>query len=167
MNEWWQEIWEVVAAEFSDLPTTTEFTRVALRLGIAAALGALLGLEREHSGKAAGMRTHMLVAVGAAILVLIPQQMHMTDADLSRIIQGVVTGIGFLGAGTILKGTSTSTSASEETVKGLTTAAGLWLTAAIGITAGLGREASAVLSTVLALIILHLVPHIWPKAGRL
>ena len=163
MNEWWQEIWEVVAAEFSDLPTTTEFTRVALRLGIAAALGALLGLEREHSGKAAGMRTHMLVAVGAAILVLIPQQMHMTDADLSRIIQGVVTGIGFLGAGTILK----STSASEETVKGLTTAAGLWLTAAIGITAGLGREASAVLSTVLALIILHLVPHIWPKAGRL
>ena len=110
------------------------------------------------------MRTHMLVAVGAAILVLIPQQMHMTDADLSRIIQGVVTGIGFLGAGTILKGTSTS--ASEETVKGLTTAAGLWLTAAIGITAGLGREASAVLSTVLALIILHLVPHIWPKAGR-
>ena len=163
MNEWWQEIWEVVAAEFSDLPTTTEFTRVALRLGIAAALGALLGLEREHSGKAAGMRTHMLVSVGAAILVLIPQQMHMTDADLSRIIQGVVTGIGFLGAGTILK----STSASEETVKGLTTAAGLWLTAAIGITAGLGREASAVLSTVLALIILHLVPHIWPKAGRL
>ena len=164
MNEWWQEIWEVVAAEFSDLPTTTEFTRVALRLGIAAALGALLGLERVHSGKAVGMRTHMLVAVGAAILVLIPQQMHMTDADLSRIIQGVVTGIGFLGAGTILKGTSTS--ASEETVKGLTTAAGLWLTAAIGITAGLGREASAVLSTVLALIILHLVPHIWPKAGR-
>ena len=163
MNEWWQEIWEVVAGEFSDLPTTTEFTRVALRLGIAAALGALLGLEREHSGKAAGMRTHMLVSVGAAILVLIPQQMHMTDADLSRIIQGVVTGIGFLGAGTILK----STSASEETVKGLTTAAGLWLTAAIGITAGLGREASAVLSTVLALIILHLVPHIWPKAGRL
>jgi putative Mg2+ transporter-C (MgtC) family protein len=160
MSEGWQEIWEVVAAEFSDLPTTAEFTRVALRLAIAAVLGALLGLEREHSGKAAGMRTHMLVAVGAALLVLIPQQMHMSDADLSRIIQGVVTGIGFLGAGTILK------SANEGTVKGLTTAAGLWLTAAIGITAGLGREASAVLSTVLALIILHLVPHIWPKAGR-
>jgi putative Mg2+ transporter-C (MgtC) family protein len=162
MSDGWEEIWAVVVAEFSDLPTTTEFTRVALRLVIAAALGALLGLEREHSGKAAGMRTHMLVAVGAALLVLIPQQMHMTDADLSRIIQGVVTGIGFLGAGTILK----TTSASEETVKGLTTAAGLWLTAAIGITAGLGREASAVLGTVLALIILHLVPHIWPKAGR-
>ncbi|WON73804.1 MgtC/SapB family protein [Nitrosospira sp. Is2] len=162
MSEGWQEIWEVVGAEFSDLPTTAEFIRVALRLVIAAALGALLGLEREHSGKAAGMRTHMLVAVGAALLVLVPQQMHMSDADLSRIIQGVVTGIGFLGAGTILK----STSVSEATVKGLTTAAGLWLTAAIGITAGLGREASAVLSTVLALVILHLVPHIWPKAGR-
>ncbi len=160
MSDGWQEIWAVVVAEFSDLPTTAEFTRVTLRLVIAAALGALLGFEREQSGKAAGMRTHMLVALGAALLVLIPQQMNMSDAELSRIIQGVVTGVGFLGAGTILK------SMSPETVKGLTTAAGLWLTAAIGITAGLGREASAVLSTVLALIILHLVPRIFPKAGR-
>jgi putative Mg2+ transporter-C (MgtC) family protein len=160
MSDGWQEIWAVVVAEFSDLPTKAEFARVTLRLVIAAALGALLGFEREQSGKAAGMRTHMLVALGAALLVLIPQQMRMSDAELSRIIQGVVTGVGFLGAGTILK------SMSPETVKGLTTAAGLWLTAAIGITAGLGREASAVLSTVLALIILHLVPRILPKAGR-
>jgi putative Mg2+ transporter-C (MgtC) family protein len=82
----------------------------------------------------------------------------MSDADLSRVIQGIVTGVGFLGAGTILK------SNSEQTVKGLTTAAGLWFTAAIGITAGLGREGSAVLSALLALIILHLMPRIWRKA---
>ena len=128
-------------------------------MAVAAALGGLLGWERERSGKSAGARTHMLVAMGAALFVLIPQQMNMADADLTRVIQGIITGVGFLGAGTILKSTS------EQTVKGLTTAAGLWLTAAIGMTAGLGRGASAVLSTVLALIILHLVPKIWPKAG--
>ena len=159
MNEWWQGIGNMVIAEFSDLPDIIEFTRLILRLAIAAALGGLLGWERERSGKAAGMRTHMLVSTGAALLVLVPERMDMSDADLSRVIQGIVTGVGFLGAGTILK------SNSEQTVKGLTTAAGLWFTAAIGITAGLGREASAVLSTVLALIILHLVPKIWPKAG--
>ena len=159
MNEWWQGIGNMVMAEFSDLPDIIEFTRVILRLAIAAALGGLLGWERERSGKAAGARTHMLVSTGAALLVLVPQQMDMSDADLSRVIQGIVTGVGFLGAGTILKGTS------EQNVQGLTTAAGLWFTAAIGITAGLGREASAVLSTLLALIILHLVPRVWPRAG--
>ena len=158
MDGWWHEIYKTIMAEFSDLPTAVEFTRVILRLAIAAILGALLGLEREHSGKAAGVRTHMLVAVGAAIFVLVPQQMQMPDAEVSRVIQGVITGVGFLGAGTILKSTS------EETVKGLTTAAGLWLTAAVGIAAGLGREGSAVLSAFLAFVILHLVPKILPKA---
>ncbi|SEN65456.1 putative Mg2+ transporter-C (MgtC) family protein [Nitrosospira multiformis] len=157
MDGWWHEIYKTIIVEFSDLPTAVEFTRVILRLTIAAILGALLGLEREHSGKAAGVRTHMLVAVGAAIFVLVPQQMQMPDAEVSRVIQGVITGVGFLGAGTILKSTS------EETVKGLTTAAGLWLTAAVGIAAGLGREGSAVLSAFLAFVILHLVPKILPK----
>ena len=74
MDGWWHEIYKTIIVEFSDLPTAVEFTRVILRLAIAAILGALLGLEREHSGKAAGVRTHMLVAVGAAIFVLVPQQ---------------------------------------------------------------------------------------------
>lgn len=160
MEGWWQEVYLMVVSEFSDLPTVTEFARIILRLGVAATLGGLLGLEREHSGKAAGVRTHMLVAVGAALFVVIPQQMDMSDADLARVIQGIITGVGFLGAGTILKGTA------DEPVKGLTTAAGLWLTAAIGIAAGLGREASAVLSAFLALVILHLIPKIGPKTGR-
>jgi putative Mg2+ transporter-C (MgtC) family protein len=160
MDGWWHDIYQTVVSEFSDLPTAAEFTRVILRLAIAAILGALLGLEREQSGKAAGVRTHMLVAVGAAIFVLVPQQMQMSDKDVSRVIQGIITGIGFLGAGTILK------SASEETVKGLTTAAGVWLTAAVGIAAGLGREGSAVLSALFAFVILHLVPKILPKGTR-
>ena len=83
----------------------------------------------------------------------------MLSADLSRVVQGVVAGIGFLGAGTILKGHAKGHS-DEEQVKGLTTAAGIWLTAAIGVAAGMGREATAVLSTLLALGILALVPRL-------
>jgi putative Mg2+ transporter-C (MgtC) family protein len=159
MGGWWQEVCTTVLSEFSDLPNIAEITRITLRLLLAATLGSLLGFEREQQGKSAGVRTHMLVALGAALFVLIPQQAWVSHADLTRVIQGVVVGVGFLGAGTILK------SSNEEAVKGLTTAAGIWLTAAIGIAAGLGREASAVLSTLLALIIFSLVPGIvrWTK----
>ena len=86
----------------------------------------------------------MLVALGAALFVLVPQQAGVTAADMTRVLQGLVAGIGFLGAGAILK------KGDEGEIEGLTTAAGIWLTAAIGIAAGMGREASAVLSTVLA-----------------
>jgi putative Mg2+ transporter-C (MgtC) family protein len=71
----------MVVSEFSDLPTVTEFTRITLRLVIAATLGRLLGLEREQSGKAAGVRTHMPVAAGAALFVLVPQQMQMSASS--------------------------------------------------------------------------------------
>ncbi|MEQ1905144.1 MAG: MgtC/SapB family protein [Pirellulaceae bacterium] len=100
------------------------------------------------AGKSAGLRTHMLVSLGAALFVLIPQQAGMSDADISRVIQGIVAGIGFLGAGTILRGMN------EGEVRGMTTAAGIWLTAAIGIAAGLGREVSAILGALLAFLIL-------------
>jgi hypothetical protein len=151
-TSWWQVIGQTVASEFSDVPDLAQATRIVLRLMLAALLGGLLGLERENKGKAAGVRTHMLVAMGAALFVLIPQQAGIVPADLSRVIQGVVAGIGFLCAGSILK------SEDEDRVRGLTTAAGMWLTAAIGMAAGLGREATAVISTVLALVILSLVP---------
>jgi putative Mg2+ transporter-C (MgtC) family protein len=147
----WQEIWTAAAEDFSDLPSAAQVTRITLRLVIAAALGGVLGYEREAAGKAAGMRTHMLVALGAALFVLIPQQVGATEADMTRVIQGLVAGIGFLGAGAIVK------SEDEQRIKGLTTAAGIWLTAAIGVACGLGREASAVLSTALALAILTLM----------
>lgn len=154
MSDVWQQISTTLIAEFSDLNDVAEITRMTTRLLIAAMLGGLLGFEREQRGKAAGVRTHMLVSIGAALFVLIPQQAGISEAELSRVTQGIITGIGFLGAGAILKGDD------EKSLKGLTTAAGIWLTAAIGVAAGLGREASAILCTLLALIVLILVPKI-------
>lgn len=154
VNDWWQKAGSTVAEEFSDLADVAGVTRIALRLVIAAFLGGILGLEREQKGKAAGLRTHMLVALGAAIFVLTPQQAGVSDADLTRVLQGLVAGVGFLGAGAILKGND------EEEIKGLTTAASIWLTAAIGVAAGMGREATAVLSTVLALVVLYTIPKL-------
>ena len=145
---------EALRAEFSDVSDPAQLTRIVIRLLLAAALGAVLGYERERRGKAAGLRTHMLVAIGAALFVLVPQQGGMAVADMSRVIQGIVTGVGFLGAGAIIK------HAPEHSVQGLTTAAGVWMTAAIGIACGLGREATAVLSTMLALAVLTAVPHL-------
>ncbi|MBL9095238.1 MAG: MgtC/SapB family protein [Planctomycetaceae bacterium] len=149
----WELIGETIRGELSDLPDVAAFVRVVFRLTMAALLGGVLGFERESKGKAAGMRTHMIVALGAAIFVLVPQQAGADSADLSRVLQGLVAGIGFLGAGSILKGSS------QEGVKGLTTAASIWLTAAIGMTAGMGREATAVVATALALGILALLPN--------
>jgi putative Mg2+ transporter-C (MgtC) family protein len=148
---------EALRAEFSDVSDPGHVTRLVARLLLAALLGGALGYERERSGKAAGVRTHMLVAMGAALFVLVPEQAGMPVGDVSRVIQGIVTGVGFLGAGAIIK------HASEQSVQGLTTAAGVWMTAAIGIACGLGREATALLSTVLALIVLTAVPHLVGK----
>ena len=149
---WWQQVASTVASEFSDVPDAGQATRILVRLTVAGLLGGLLGWEREHAGKAAGLRTHMLVAMGAAMFVLVAQQSGIGAADSSRVIQGIIAGVGFLGAGTILKGQG------DNQVHGLTTAAGIWLTAAIGVAAGLGREVTAVLSTLLALAVLWLLP---------
>ncbi|MEO8297605.1 MAG: MgtC/SapB family protein [Burkholderiales bacterium] len=148
----WTRIINTLAAEFSDVADAEHITRLLARLLLAALLGGVLGYERERHGKAAGMRTHMLVAMGSALFVLVPGLGGMAVADLSRVIQGVIAGIGFLGAGAILKNKE------EEHVHGLTTAAGVWMTAAIGVACGLGREATAVISTLLALVVLALLP---------
>jgi putative Mg2+ transporter-C (MgtC) family protein len=159
MAEVWQQIATTAAAEFADITDTAQATRIVVRLGVAALLGGLLGWEREHAGKAAGVRTHMLVAMGAALFVLVAQQAGISAADNSRVLQGVIAGVGFLCAGTILKGDA------EHQVKGLTTAAGIWLTAAIGVCAGLGREVTAVLSTAFALVVLWAIPFVHDKGG--
>lgn len=158
----WQTIWQTAAQDFSDLPDPAQATRVILRLLCAAILGGIIGFEREHKGKAAGMRTHMLVAIGAALFVTASQQSGGDHADVSRVIQGLIAGIGFLGAGTILNGRR------DEEVKGLTTAASIWLTAAIGVAAGLGREATAILATLLALVVLAVLPRFgaWALPAR-
>lgn len=150
----WQEVWNTVLSEFSDIPDATQITRITLRLLVAAALGGLLGYERESQGKSAGVRTHMLVAIGAALFVLIPQQAGASTADLTRVLQGLIAGVGFLGAGAIILGTK------QVETQGLTTAAGIWVTAAIGAAAGMGRESTAVLSTLVALFALSVVPWI-------
>ena len=155
MSNLWQQISDTFVTEFSDFYVVTEITTLIIRLLMAALLGGILGFEREHRGKAAGIKTHMLVAVGSALFVLIPQQAGLSEAELSRVVQGIIAGIGFLGAGAILK-----KGADEKDLKGLTTAAGIWLTSAIGVAAGLGRESSAILCTLLALIILLIVPRI-------
>ncbi|SDU94229.1 MgtC/SapB family protein [Pseudomonas mucidolens] len=157
MDAWWHEVWLTLQTEFSDIGNAQHVTQITLRLLIAALLGGVLGFEREHKGKAAGVRTHMLVAMGAALFVLVPQMSGAEEDAMSRVVQGVIAGIGFLGAGTILKGRSEE---HEQDVKGLTTAAGLWMTAAIGIAAGLGKESTAVLSTVLALVVFSVMPRI-------
>ena len=156
MSDWMTQIWQTIQAEFSDLSDAAHVTRVVMRLTLASFLGGLLGFEREQKGKAAGLRTHMLVASGAALFVLIPQQAGVPDGELMRVLQGLVACVGFLGAGSIIK------SKDSEHVKGLTTAAGIWFTSAIGVAAGMGREASAVLSTLLALVILSFIPKIAP-----
>lgn len=148
----WHEIVNTILSEFSDIPDANQLTRITLRLLVAAVLGGLLGFERERQGKSAGVRTHMLVALGAALFVLVPQQSGATDADLSRVVQGLIAGVGFLGAGAIIMGTR------EVETRGLTTAASIWVTAAIGVAVGIGRESTAVLSTIIALIILSVAP---------
>ena len=158
----WDRITATLAAEFSDIADLESIVRVVLRLLVAALLGGLLGLQRERHGKDAGVRTHMLVALGSALFVLVPREAGAVPQDLSRIIQGVIAGVGFLCAGTIMR----VTGGAHDHVRGLTTAADIWLTAAIGIAVGLGRETTAVLITLLALGILSLEGPIKRLLGK-
>jgi putative Mg2+ transporter-C (MgtC) family protein len=128
-----------------------QLARVTARLGVAALLGGVLGFERERVGKAAGLRTHMLVALGSALFTVAPLEAGMDLEGLSRVIQGVAAGIGFIGAGTILKRTE------EDEIKGLTTAASVWLTAAVGVAVGAGRLWLPVVAVLLAFFILHVL----------
>jgi putative Mg2+ transporter-C (MgtC) family protein len=119
-------------------------------LGAAVILGGVVGIERELRGRWAGMRTHMIVCLGAALFILaMTAYPNAQSSDVSRVIQGVVAGIGFLGAGTILKLTE------KSRVKGLTTAATVWLAAAVGVACGLKLYFLAVSAVVIALIVLE------------
>ncbi len=133
------------------LPEWTQLIRVSARLLIAAFLGGCIGFERQREHKAAGLRTHILVSMGAALFVIAPLEAGMSISDAGRVFQGIATGIGFIGAGTILKLTE------QQEIKGLTTAAGLWLTAAIGMAVGSGLVWIPVLATLLAFLILSVV----------
>ena len=148
MDSWGDRALSALKDEFSDLPDGGQLVRLVLRLVVAALLGGLIGYERKAAGKHVGPRTHMLVAAGSALFVLIPQQAGMPLSDLSRVLQGLLAGIGFLGGGAILK------SPDQGRVQGMTSAAGIWMVAAIGVAVGLGRIASAIVAALFAYLIL-------------
>ncbi len=130
------------------------YADVFMRLGAAVAVGALIGLDRELRGKPAGLRTVALVALGSAVFVLTALDLGGNNSadSASRAIQGIVTGIGFLGAGTIIRGQT------EESVRGLTTAASVWLAAASGIACGLAQWPLVVAASGFGLLILVFEP---------
>jgi putative Mg2+ transporter-C (MgtC) family protein len=147
----WDTIVSTLAVEFSDLTDVVGMTQVVSRLLLSVVLAAIVGYERERRGSSAGLRTHMMVALGVSLLVVASDQSGMDREGVSRVIQGVFAGIGFLGAGAIIKQDT------REQVRGLTTAASLWATAAIASAAGLGREGTAIIATLLAIVILSLL----------
>jgi putative Mg2+ transporter-C (MgtC) family protein len=147
MDIFWEEL-------TSGLPNVRQLVHVLIKLVAATLLGAIVGFQRERAGKPAGLRTHILVTLGTTVFVLACSGVGMSMDGLSRVIQGIVTGIGFIGAGSILKLDE------ERDIQGLTTAAGVWMAAAIGVAVGLGSLGVALLSTLFTLVILTL-------AGRL
>jgi len=126
---------------------------MVLRLLLAVGLAALIGLERQHAGKAAGLRTHLLVCIGAALFTIASIYGFGEGGDPARVAAGIVAGIGFLGAGAII-------STREGILVGLTTAASIWAVAAIGLAAGAGLYILAPVATAVVLIVLRLPKRI-------
>jgi putative Mg2+ transporter-C (MgtC) family protein len=154
MNILWDEL-------VSGLPDSIQLAHAIIRLVAAVILGGIIGIEREWKGKPAGLRTHILVTLGTALFVLACSASGMNFDGLSRVVQGLTTGIGFLGGGAILKLTA------ERDVQGLTTAAGIWMTAAVGVTVGLGGLGLALLATILTIIVLTVLGKVEIKSKDL
>lgn len=143
-------LWQVIQEELAlDGGALEQVVPWVIRIVCALLLGGLLGWERTQVGKSAGLRTHMLVALGVALATMVPLQMGMGNAEVSRVLQGILTGIGFIGAGAILK------LSREGEVRGLTTAASIWVTAALGIAVGAGQIGLALLGAGAAFLVLH------------
>ena len=131
---------------------------ITLRLAVAMLLGGVIGFEREYRAKDAGFRTHFLVALGSALFCIVSQYGFGFELkDSSRVAAQVVSGIGFLGAGTIIF--------QKNVVRGLTTAAGLWVTAAIGLACGTGMYLPAVVTTLMVLVGLEILSVIIPRVS--
>ena len=140
-------LWQELTLGFD---SSRQAAQMLIRMTVAVLLGGLVGIQREQAGKPAGVRTHMLVCLGTTVVVVACTGMGMQFDAQSRVIQGIVTGIGFIGAGSILK------LSEERDIQGLTTAAGLWMTAAIGIACGVGTIGIAIVSAVMTVIVLAL-----------
>lgn len=136
------------------LPDGEMAVRFLVRLIAAVIFGSVIGLQRAAAGKPAGLRTHVLVCIGTCVFVLACVGAGFSADPLSRVMQGIATGIGFLGAGTILKNRE------EGEIHGLTSAAGVWMTAGIGVATGMGNLGLALAATLLGLIILTLAERL-------
>jgi putative Mg2+ transporter-C (MgtC) family protein len=132
-----------------EAPTDFRLLDLTTRLVVACLLGAILGMEREVHRKAAGLRTNALIAFGSALFTIIGMEMATSGADPSRVASTIVTGIGFLGAGAILR--------TGRNVQGLTTAATIWVNAAIGMAVGTGAYGLGVSAAVITLVVLWIV----------
>ena len=138
----------------------TSYVELTIRLSFALLLGGAIGIEREYRAKEAGFRTHFLVALGSALFCIVSQYGFGVDLkDSSRVAAQVVSGIGFLGAGTIIF--------QKNVVRGLTTAAGLWVTAAIGLASGTGMYVAAIITTVMVLLGLEVLNLLIPQLGNI
>lgn len=139
------------------MDSPTQFGELVARLSLASLAGMILGWERESRDKPAGLRTHMMVSLGAAVFVIMGLQVAQTPVeaqskvqyDVLRVVQGIIGGVGFLGAGAIIY--------ARGAVQGITTAASIWLTAGIGIACGMGCYVIATTAAVMGLIVLLLV----------
>lgn len=128
---------------------------IVLRMGLSLFFGGLIGLEREYRGKPAGIRTIAFVSLGSTLMMLIATALHEENiggpSDVIRMLQGIVTGIGFLGAGSVIQ--------MDNKVKGLTTAAAIWMVGAIGAAVGVGYYALAVVAEVFSLVLIAVKPN--------
>jgi putative Mg2+ transporter-C (MgtC) family protein len=156
---------EILHELFLGVPEPKHMARVLVRLAVAAFLGGSIGFERQMDSKPDGVRTHMLVSLGAALFTLVGTEALGADAksiDITRIVQGVAAGVGFLGAGTIIK------LSDQHEVRGLTSAASIWLTAAVGMAVGAGWLWPAIVGVVFAWIILYVLRNLerWHRARK-
>lgn len=144
MDVFWEEL-------TYGLPDKRQLIHLLIKLVAAILLGAAIGFQRELAGKPAGIKTHILATLGTTVFVLACMNAGFQNDALSRVIQGVVTGIGFLGAGAILKLDD------KRDIKGLTTAASIWTAAAIGVAVGLGVLGVAIIATIFTVVILTIL----------
>lgn len=145
-----------IPTSFLDV-SLNNWPELTLRLFMALLLGGIVGLNRELSGKSAGLRTHMLVSLGAALFVMVPLAGDASREAVSRAVQGVATGVGFLGAGEIVH---QSRQSGRTVTKGLTSAASIWVTAALGMLAAAGLWVIGLIGLLLTILILEGVKYL-------
>jgi putative Mg2+ transporter-C (MgtC) family protein len=141
-------------------PDLHQLVRITVRLLTALFIGTSIGLQRELTHKPAGLRTHMLVGLGTALFIVGAEEYGMQGDSIAKIVQGLATGIGFLGGGAILKLTT------EREIHGLTTAAGIWMTAAASTAAALGQLSVALIGTVFGLLVLIVFHKLEKELGH-